>query len=263
VWGGTLSRESSEVTEAEGVPQCRRQYVRCRHVCFGPLIAGLCQPLSCLNHDRSRWANRPPRAVQRPRATPAPHRAVRPVRCPPDRPACCLARPGRRRGNRAACRPHRSTAHAATPILRLPVANGSFFGMLAFPHPCHSLRSCQSHARFLSHVTMCNVPTALRSCLEIGSQRVRSSAATMSMPRSGSFPRSVPHDCVRGGCLNVCSGVQRSYRQPKQRGHHHHRPGRDSTGATEPAGRISSRVVTPPVPFPIRSWCRWSRCSGE
>ena len=32
MWGGILSRESLKMTEAEAVPQCRRQHERCRHM---------------------------------------------------------------------------------------------------------------------------------------------------------------------------------------------------------------------------------------
>jgi hypothetical protein len=58
------------------------------------------------------------------------------------------------------------------------------------------------------------------------------------VPGSGSFSRSEPHDCVRGGRLIVCSEVQDHRLQPKHRGHHHHRPGRDNNRRCCPAGRI-------------------------
>jgi hypothetical protein len=58
------------------------------------------------------------------------------------------------------------------------------------------------------------------------------------VPGSGSFSRSEPHDCVRGGRLIVCSEVQDRRLQPKHRGRHHHRPGRDNNRRCCPAGRI-------------------------
>jgi hypothetical protein len=44
--------------------------------------------------------------------------------------------------------------------------------------------------------------------------------------------RQAPHDDVRVGCLNVCSGVRTSHHQPIDRGHHDHRP-----SGTSPARR--------------------------
>lgn len=48
------------------------------------------------------------------------------------------------------------------------------------------------------------------------------------MPGSGSFPCLKPHECVRGGCLNVRSGVRGFRHQPIDRGHRHRRPDRDT-----------------------------------
>jgi hypothetical protein len=58
----------------------------------------------------------------------------------------------------------------------------------------------------------------------------------MSLPGSGSFPRSRPHDGVRGGCLNVWNDVRVLRRQPKHRGHRHRRPGWDTPALPQQAG---------------------------
>ena len=47
----------------------------------------------------------------------------------------------------------------------------------------------------------------------------------LSLLGSPGHGRSAPHDDVRVGPLNVCTGVRQSRRQPNERGRHDHRPG--------------------------------------
>ena len=76
-------------------------------------------------------------------------------------------------------------------------------------------------APFLRRVTMCNVSYRPRPCVEIAPVNARAEVKVLSEIERLMI-------VFGGGCLNVWSEV-RDYRlQPKQRGHRHHRPGRDT-----------------------------------
>jgi hypothetical protein len=88
---------------------------------------------------------------------------------------------------------------------------------------------------------------------------------TPSLPGSGSFPRSALSLMIvfGGGCLNVRSEVRMSRLQPIDRGHRHHRPGRDNHRRCQYRRPGFAYSVKPSFsPCPTRSWCRRSRCNA-
>jgi hypothetical protein len=78
----------------------------------------------------------------------------------------------------------------------------------------------------------------LRRRGERGIRRTAAPALVHRCQRRGHGPfrgRQAPHEDVRGGRLNVCSGVRKVRRQPIQRGRHNHRPsGTSAARRTEP-----------------------------